>query len=313
MAGARAFSAYERLTILDIPPTGSPEEVLHDFDKLDLWSTRVDSDYPVDDINYNEGKAKLTHPFHKISKYYGRNKDIFLFLETIRNDKLKDTIMKKISERCRNDGKIIDDFAKKMRTYINRITRGEVDAEGFLNDPELHAFFNGHHSEQGGRTRNIHENLNINVKQPLKAFETGDYFSKVTPLMKLKKSELKRAKIYANGERVMIIQKEEGEKRNYLFTKHRIEMDLEIGWSAKNNKGEDLLCIIILNIRGGRAIIKKMAVEGQSDESVLCLSELAKQNPNVLLKNKSLHELLNNMLVQKVGKADIQVRVKRKI
>lgn len=301
---------YERLTILTIPlSSNTAEDVLADFDKLDLWSNRLDSEYPVDDINYNDGKDKKSHPFHKISKFYGKNKDVFLFLATLRSEKLNGMIMKSISDRVSNDPKVMDDFTRKIRTHLNRAAKGEVEADTFLNDSDLTAFFHGYHADHPGRPRNIHENLNVNVVRPNKILDTNTLFTSTTPLMTAEKSELKKVKIFANGHRVMNIFKDEDGKRNYVYTKDA-DADLEIGWRAKNAKGEELLCIVNLKINGGKVVLKKMAVEGEHHNAVVSIPELAKQNTNILVKSKHLHDLLDKLVIHRTKEAAIEVNLR---
>ncbi|WP_353274510.1 hypothetical protein [Wolbachia endosymbiont (group A) of Ennomos erosarius] len=61
----------------------SPEvqSILSDFQKLDFAKNPCDD--PSDVINYNEGKE--ANPFDKIAKYYGRKKNVFLFISMLQN------------------------------------------------------------------------------------------------------------------------------------------------------------------------------------------------------------------------------------
>lgn len=304
-------SPYTKITLVAIPENDSnTDQVLADVEKLDLSGNLLDSEYPPGDINYNDGLEKKSNPFHKISKFYGRNKNVFLFLETLRDEKSRVLIMNQIEDKSGKDSKVAAEFRKNMKTFLNRIYRGEKEAESFLQDSDMKAFFNGFHVNHPGHTRNIHENLNVNVTRAGKVLKVSDFFSRTTPLMTAEESFLKRVKVFANGQRAITVvkEKENDAVTNYSFNKHA-EMDLEIGWPARNEKGVELFCEITLKVKEGKLALKKVAVEGEQDMPVIAIAELAKQNDRILIKNKKLHEVLANLEMWRTKEVALEVRI----
>lgn len=126
------------------------QSILSDFQKLDFAKNPCND--PSDVINYNEGKE--ANPFDKIAKYYGRNKNVFLFISMLQNSEQLEKIINIISEGC--DVQAKEKFIERMDIYLGRIREGEQDAKELLNVDFPGAFFNGPHT---GKNRNIHQNL----------------------------------------------------------------------------------------------------------------------------------------------------------
>lgn len=249
------------------------QSILSDCQKLDFAKNPCDD--PSDVINYNEGKE--ANPFDKIAKYYGRKKNVFLFISMLQNSEQLEKIINIIGEKCNAQDK--KKFTERLNIYLGRIREGEQDAKELLNGDFPGAFFNGPHI---GKNRNIHQNLNIKIK-PGHTLEVSSLFNK--------KSELEREKIYnEKGERIATIEKNEKQQRNYSFTEFAI-CDIEISWGAKDESGKDLNCAVVLNINSGQISIKKSTIDGKDVESKEIL-ELAKQNEAVLIKGKALCEVL---------------------
>ncbi|MFP3015600.1 MAG: hypothetical protein ACEY3B_04800 [Wolbachia sp.] len=72
------------------------QDILSDFDNLDFSNGPFN--YSLYDINYNEGKE--ANPFDKIAKYYGRKKNVFLFISTLQNSEWLEKIINIISKKC---------------------------------------------------------------------------------------------------------------------------------------------------------------------------------------------------------------------
>ncbi|MGL9760924.1 MAG: hypothetical protein ACR5LB_01655 [Wolbachia sp.] len=135
------------------------QSILSDFDSLDF--SGVPFNHHLYDMNYNEGKE--ANPFDKIAKYYGRSKNVFLFIAMLQDKKQSEKIINIISKKCDDQAK--EKFVERMNTYLDRIGQGINDAKEFLNS-DLTAFFNGYYVACPGHDRNIHENLNINITKP---------------------------------------------------------------------------------------------------------------------------------------------------
>ncbi|WP_395463541.1 hypothetical protein [Wolbachia endosymbiont of Cantharis cryptica] len=264
------------------------QSILSDFQKLDFAKNPCDD--PSDVINYNEGKK--AGQFDKIAKYYGREKDVFLFISMLRDKEQSEKIIDIVSKKC--DAQTKEKFVERMNIYLDRINKGEQDAKEFLNS-DLTAFFNGYHVACPGHDRNIHENLNIKTELE-QSLEISSLFSRRIKRMEEEKSEVKRAKIYSNGERIVTIEKNEKQQRNYSFTESAI-CNIEISWTAKDDSGKDLNCIIVLNINSGQISIGKSTIDGR-DVELKEILELAKQNEAVLIGGKALHEVLAEHLIK---------------
>ncbi|MFP3036363.1 MAG: hypothetical protein ACEY3A_05315 [Wolbachia sp.] len=144
------------------------QSILLDFDSLDFSSWPFN--HHLYDMNYNEGKE--ANPFDKIAKYYGRKKNIFLFVDMVFNKEKE--IMDIISKKC--DAQAREKFRERIKIYSDRIGQGINGAKEFLNS-DLTAFFNGYHVACPGHNRNIHENLNINITKPGQTLETSRLFT----------------------------------------------------------------------------------------------------------------------------------------
>ncbi|MGL9718215.1 MAG: hypothetical protein ACR5K9_06050 [Wolbachia sp.] len=101
---------------------------------------------------------------------------------------------------------------------------------------------------------------------------------------------MKRAKIYGNGKRIITIEKNEKQQRNYSFTKEAT-CKLEISWNAKDESEKNLNCVVVLNVNSGQISIGKSTINGK-DVELKDILELAKQNEVVLIGGKALHEVL---------------------
>lgn len=256
------------------------QSILSDFEKLDFENNPCNDAWDV--INYNEGKE--ANPFDKIAKYYGRKKNVFLFVDVVFHKEKE--VMDIISKKC--DAQAREKFRERMKIYSDRIWQGINDAKEFLNSNDFPgAFFNGPHT---GENRNIYQNLNIKVK-PGQTLETSSLFNK--------KSEVKRVKIYSNGKRVVTIEENEKQQRNYSFTEFAI-CDIEISWDIQDESGKDLSCVIVLSINSGQISIKKSTIDGSNVEPKDIL-ELARQNGVALIGGKTLHEILGECLVQQTS------------
>ncbi|QKX02968.1 hypothetical protein GOY07_01980 [Wolbachia endosymbiont of Litomosoides sigmodontis] len=265
------------------------QSVLSDFDNLDFSNGPFN--YPLYSMNYNEGKE--ANPFDKIAKYYGRNKNVFLFIAMLRDKWQSEKIIDIVSKKC--DVQAQEKFIERMNIYLNRVNKGELDAKEFLNS-DLAAFFNGYHTACQGHNCNIYKNLNINITEPEQTLEISHLFTKKTKKMERSKSELKRVKIYSNGKRIVTIKKNEKQQRNYFFAELAI-CDIEISWGTEDKSGKDLNCVAVLNINSGQINIGKLTIDGKNVE-LKDILELAKQNEAMLIKGKALHEVLRKCLVQ---------------
>ncbi|WP_168464710.1 hypothetical protein [Wolbachia endosymbiont of Ctenocephalides felis wCfeT] len=269
------------------------QSVLSDFVHLDF------SDGPFNshlyDMNYNEGQK--ANSFDKISKHYGRNKNIFLFISVLRNKEQLASIINIISKKC--DAPAREKFLERLRIYLDRISRGKSDAREFLNDDSADAFFNGYHVACPGQVRNIHANLNINITKPDQVLETSNFFSRTIKRIEEEKSEVKRVKIYHNGKRTVTIEKNEKSQRNYSFTK-LATCSMEMSWNAKDEAGKDINCSIVLSINSGQVSFGSAAINCNNAE-LKDILELAKQNEAVLIKDKALYEVLKECLIGQIS------------
>lgn len=112
------------------------QSILSDFDSLDFSGGPFN--HHLYDMNYNEGKE--ANPFDKIAKYYGRKKNVFLFIDVVFHKEKE--ILDIISKKC--DAQAREKFRERMKIYSDRIWQGINDAKEFLNS-DLTAFFNGYH------------------------------------------------------------------------------------------------------------------------------------------------------------------------
>ncbi|WP_289513118.1 hypothetical protein [Wolbachia pipientis] len=190
-----------------------------------------------------------------------------------------------INKKC--DVQAKEKFVERMNTYLDRISTGKRNAKEFLGS-DLAAFFNGYHVPCPGHDRNIHKNLNINITKPKQDLETSSFFSRTTERIKEEKSEVKRVKIYSNNKRILTIEKNDKQQRNYSFTKEAT-CKLEISWSTKDEPEQGANCTVVLNINSGPISIGKSIIGGKDVEPKKIL-ELAMKNEAVLIEGKALHE-----------------------
>ncbi|XGA08463.1 MAG: hypothetical protein U0X86_000700 [Wolbachia endosymbiont of Xenopsylla cheopis] len=151
------------------------------------------------------------------------------------------------------------------------------------------AFFNGPHIEPN---RNIHENLNINISKSDEPLETSSIFTSVTKRIEEEKSEIKRVKVYNNGQRIVTVNKNEKQQRDYSFMQC---VRFVISWAVKDEPGKDSNCVIVLNMDSNIISAIESSVDGQNVHLKEIL-ELAKQNKAVLIEGKALYEVLENHL-----------------
>lgn len=109
--------------------------------------------------------------------------------------------------------------------------------------------------QKAGHLVNHYDNLSINITKPGQSLETSRLFSEKIKRMETIKNEVQRVKIYSNDKRIVTIEKNEKQQRNYSFTKFAI-CDIEISWDAKDESGKDLNCTVVLNINLGQVSIK---------------------------------------------------------
>jgi hypothetical protein len=197
--------------------------------------------------------------------------------------------------------------------FLDGINARERDAREFLSEELSHsdlvAFFNVPQAAHQDQVRNIHRNLNINAIKLGQALETSSFFSRRIKRMEEEKSEIKNVHIFINGKKIVAIEKNEKQQRNYSFKKSAT-CDIEISWNAKDTSEKDLSCVIVLSINSGQISIGKSTINDQNIEPKNIL-ELAKQNEAVLIEGKALHEVLGECLVQQTPceeKENIQPR-----
>ncbi|MGL9718214.1 MAG: hypothetical protein ACR5K9_06045 [Wolbachia sp.] len=89
------------------------DSVLSDFEKLDFGNNPCNDAWDV--INYNEGKK--ADPFDKIAKYYGRKKNVFLFIDVVFHKEKE--ILDIIGKKC--DAQAREKFRERMKIYLDRI------------------------------------------------------------------------------------------------------------------------------------------------------------------------------------------------
>ncbi|WP_265021965.1 hypothetical protein [Wolbachia endosymbiont (group A) of Icerya purchasi] len=221
-------------------------------------------------------KDKKANLFYEIAKYYRENKNIFLFTAMLRDKERLKKIIDIIDKECSVQAK--EQFVRGMNSYLDGISVGEHDAKEFLNkeflNSDLVALFNGPPAPYQGQVRNIHRNLNINVIKLGQALKTSSFFSRKIKRMEEEKSEIKIVNIHSNGKKIVKIEKNEKQQRNYSFTEFAI-CDIEISWGAKDESEKDLNCTVVLNINFGQVSIQKSTINGENVEPKKIL-ELAK-------------------------------------
>jgi hypothetical protein len=272
---------------------GRAKEVLSDFKKLRFDFEGNKCEDLNDSVNYNNGRP--ADPFDKIANYYRGKNDIFLFNYVVlsKQKEIMDILDKKFTSKDQEQLK--ENFKKRLGRYLLRIDEGMKE---FLEEDDLIGFFDGCYwpDEKAGRLVNHYDNLSINITKPGQSLETSRLFSSKTKRMEVIKNEVKRVKIYSNGKRVVTIEKNEKQQRNYSFTKLAV-CDIEISWNAKDTSEKDLSCVIVLSINSGQISIGKSTIDGK-DVELKDILELAKQNKVALIGGKALHEVLGECLVQ---------------
>jgi hypothetical protein len=186
-------------------------------------------------------KGKKANLFNEIAKYYKENKNIFLFTAMLRDKERLKKITDMIDKECSAQDK--KKFIEGMNIFLDGISQGECDAKEFLNS-DLVVLFNGPPALCQGQVRNIHRNLNISIIKLGQALEISSFFSRGIKGMEEEKSEIKNVHIHSNGKRIVTIEKNEKQQRNYSFTESAM-CDIEISWNAKDESGKDLNCIIV--------------------------------------------------------------------
>ncbi|WCR58385.1 hypothetical protein [Wolbachia endosymbiont of Ctenocephalides felis wCfeJ] len=280
------------------------EEVLSDFKKLNFNFKDNKCEDPSDSINYNNSWP--ADPFDKIANYYRENKNIFLFNYVVlsKQKEIMNILDEKLSsknegqERLKEKEEKQNKFKERLGRYLLRISEGMDDGKKLLGNDNTITFFDGCYvaCKYAGRALNHHDLLNINIIKPGQTLETSRLFTEKIKKMEEEKSEVKRAKIYDHGKKIVTIEKNEKQQRNYSFTKLAI-CDIEMSWNAKDTSGKDLSCVIVLSINSGQVSIKKSTINGQNIEPNNIL-ELAKQNEVALIEDKALHEVLGKCLAQ---------------
>lgn len=89
------------------------QSVLADFQSLDFENNLCDN--PADVINYSDGQE--VNPFNKISKYYRKNKNIFLFISVLRDEEQRIKIEDLVSQKCDDVEKA--KFLRRMYIYLD--------------------------------------------------------------------------------------------------------------------------------------------------------------------------------------------------
>ncbi|WP_265027357.1 hypothetical protein [Wolbachia endosymbiont (group A) of Bombylius major] len=266
----------EKLTLL------SPQANLQ-FDETQVQSVLSD----FEKLEFKDNKC-----FDKIADDYEKKGESALFNYVILNKQreIMDILDKKLTSKDQEELK--ENFKKRLGRYLLRIDEGMNDAKEFLNKDDLIGFFDGCYwpDKKAGHLVNHYDNLSINITKPGQSLETSRLFSKKTKRVETIKNEIQRVKIYSNDKRIVTIEKNEKQQRNYSFTEFAI-CDIEISWGAKDESGKDLNCAVVLNINLGQVSIKKSTIDGKDVEPKEIL-ELAKQNEAVLIKGKALHEVL---------------------
>lgn len=191
------------------------EEVLSDFKKLNFNFKDNKCEDPSDAINYNNGWP--ADPFDKIANYYREDKNIFLFNYVVlsKQKEIMDILDEKLSfkdedqERLKERREKKNKFEERLGRYLLRISEGMDDGKELLGSDNLIAFFDGCYvaCKYAGRALNHHDLLNINITQPGQTLETSRLFTEKIKRMEEEKSEVKRAKIYSNGKRVVTMRR----------------------------------------------------------------------------------------------------------
>lgn len=247
--------------------------ILSDFKKLDFTNTQCND---TSDINYNDGKE--ANPFDKIAKYYGRGKNVFLFISLLRNEEFSKNVEAIIREKCGDTQQA--KFIERVTLYLNRIKQGEITAKEFLNNDSFSgAFFNGYHC---GEKKNIHENLNINFTQATQFLDSHNIFSR--KVVTSEDSALQRVKIYNNGQRAVTIEYNQG-VRKYKFTK-----DSSCQLVIKNEKGTLFLDVIAGKVTYVEQEVNNVRINPRKESELI--DEIANFS-EILINQNCLKEVLH--------------------
>ncbi|WP_341810882.1 MULTISPECIES: hypothetical protein [unclassified Wolbachia] len=267
------------------------EEVLSDFRKLNFGLKDNLCTDDKDNVNYNKGWP--ADPFDKIANYYRWNKNIFLFNYVVLS-KQKEIISilneKSIPEDKRKN------FKKRLGRYLLRVEEGMSNGQEFLKTDSAVAFFDGCYvpCAYAKRSLNHYDHLSINISKPGCSLEISRLFTDKIEGMERNKNEVKIVEIYSNDKRIATVEKNDNGKRNYCFEEDAI-CNMEIKWSAKNEKGEFVDCFISLNANSSNIEIGQVTINGK-DVQVREILELAKQNKDMLIENQALYEFLEECL-----------------
>jgi len=272
---------------------GKAEEVLSDFKNLRFDFKDNKCEDPNDYVNYNSGRP--ADPFDKIANYYRRKRDIFLFNYAILSQQKE--IMNILDKKFTNEDQK-KNFENRLGRYLIRIEEGMNDAKEFLKEDGLVGFFDGRYWPGENAEVNHYDNLSVNIIKPEKSLETSHLFTDKIERMKRNKNEVKRAKIYSDGKLIVTIEKNDKQQRNYCFEKDAI-CNMKIEWSAEDEKGNSVNCFISLNVNSGDIKVGQATINGE-DIGLEEILELARQNKDVLMEGKILHEFLEEYLEQDV-------------
>lgn len=291
----KQMQSREKLTVQQLPKLeDDPEkDVFADFKKLVFSSGPFPSS---DELNYNDGVD--ANPFDKISRVYGRHKDIFAFNDVIVSSRKREKIMDIVRENCDEEDedtfRMVQNFERKMDTYYERFVEGREDAKAILEDKEIQGFFHGSYITKQGQPRNIHATLNVNLTKNEQSVDAKAILTRVIPKMISEKSEIERVRIFGNGKRIMNVVKGVNGQRNYTFTK-LAKVDLEIEWVGKEQKTDmPLLCCMVLEIKSGQIGMKYATIDGVYVK-LPTMQGYAAGNKQVLIRNKSLSKALEDI------------------
>ncbi|WP_353287734.1 hypothetical protein [Wolbachia endosymbiont (group B) of Gerris lacustris] len=272
---------------------GRAEEVLSDFKNLRFDFKDNKCEDPNDYVNYNSGRP--ADPFDKIANYYRKKRDIFLFNCAILSQQKE--IMNILDKKFTNEDQK-KNFENRLGRYLIRIEEGMNDAKEFLKEDGLVGFFDGRYWSGENQEFNHYDNLSVNIIKPEKSLETSHLFTNKIERMERNKNGVKRAKIYSDGKLIVTIEKNDKQQRNYRFAKDAT-CNMKIRWSAEDEKGNSVNCFISLNVNPSDIEIDQVTINGENVQ-VEEILELARQNKDVIMEDKALHEFLEGYLQQDV-------------
>lgn len=280
----------EVLTVEQVPSKSSlaEQEIFADFQKLEFSPGPFSAS---DEINFNDGLE--ANPFDKIAKVYGRHKDVFLFKAVLMNAEKRANVLEIVEEKCKglsNGTALVQKFKKRMETYLERISGGAADSRLIVGEG-IDGFFHGCYFANNGQRRNPHQNLNVNACAPGESFDMSTLFDKRTQRMEVEDGKLERIKLYGNGKRIMNVIKQEGGRRNYVFSK-LANINLAVEWIGHDaNNGQDVPCRLVLQMNNGQLAVKQSCVNGQN-VGLAEMIEYAKQNKKILIRGNALFKVV---------------------